>query len=147
MRRPLTPADTTDQAPGRVSRSGRPAYRTAPGARGPGGGPGRPTAAAGPSEGLTAAQVCARARISYRQLDYWCSTGVLQPIAGGGQGPGRRRVFSEQEATRAQLLAEMINQGLSLPSARWYLERGKRARVVVEPLPGMPAPAPAEAAS
>jgi MerR HTH family regulatory protein len=147
MRRPLAAADPTDQAPGAHDRSGRPGYRTAPGARGPGGGPGRPRRAAGRVEGLTSAQVCTRARISYRQLDYWCRTGDLQPIAGGGQGPGCPRVFSEQEATKAQLLAEMINQGLSLPAARWYLERGQRARVVVEPLPGLPAAAPAEAAS
>ena len=52
---------------------------------------------------------------SYRQLDYWCRTGLIpgQPV--GNIGSGRRRRWTEEDIRRARLIylaSQLSNQPL-----------------------------------
>ena len=44
--------------------------------------------------GFHGPQVCGLVGISYRQLDYWARTGLLQPSVVAAKGSGSRRVYS-----------------------------------------------------
>jgi DNA-binding transcriptional MerR regulator len=45
----------------------------------------------GQDTGLTSAQMCRAAGVTYRQLDYWCREGLVRPaVEASGQGSRRR---------------------------------------------------------
>lgn len=51
--------------------------------------------AAGLSGYLTSKQVCERAGITYRQLDYWVRSGYITPAVVIGEGYGGRRYWAK----------------------------------------------------
>lgn len=63
------------------------------------------------------------AGISYRQLDYWVRTGLLE--CEGGEWSGRPRTFHRDEVAVATLLGQLSKLGLS-PSS----EIAQRAAIV-----------------
>lgn len=50
-------------------------------------------------------QICRLAGVSYRQLDYWCRTGLI-PGMEGSPGSGSRRIWDEDQLNRVQHLSE-----------------------------------------
>lgn len=71
-----------------------------------------------PGSWVSATEVQARANISYRQLDYWCSTGYLVPDR-SNPGSGRGRSFSADEAEVACLMGDLVRLGVTpLTAAR-----------------------------
>ena len=44
---------------------------------------------------------CSAAGITYRQLDYWARTGLLQPSIRAARGSGSQRLYSFKDWTRA----------------------------------------------
>jgi DNA-binding transcriptional MerR regulator len=67
-----------------------------------------------PAEHLGAEEILAGARISYRQLDYWLRSGVLQ---NKNPGSGRVRHFSRQEAREILAVADLVRQGVQAKAA------------------------------
>jgi DNA-binding transcriptional MerR regulator len=57
-------------------------------------------------DGLSSAQVCAAAGVTYRQLDYWCRAGLIRPTVAAA-GHGSRRVWSAADVATARRLAEL----------------------------------------
>lgn len=55
-------------------------------------------------------QVCALAGVTYRRLDYWCRTGLLQPPV-PACGSGSQRLFDEREAQIAWTLGRLSSLG------------------------------------
>lgn len=55
-------------------------------------------------------QVCGFAGITYRQLDYWCRTGLLRPEQ-PARGSGSQRGFSLREARIAWTLGQLSSLG------------------------------------
>lgn len=82
---------------------------------------------------FTSTQVCDLTGLSYRQVDYWCRTGLLHPQ--GGIGSGSSRSFSEEEVRNALVAAWMLGQGMPLAKVRDLLARGRMVRLVEVPLP------------
>ena len=87
----------------------------------------------------TAAEVCAQTGCSWRQLDYWCRTGLLpgpdrrrDGKFAGARGDGRR--FAAVEVAAAAAIIEMLEGGVSLRRVREAVARGERLRLVAEPL-------------
>ena len=56
--------------------------------------------------------------ISYRQLDYWDTTGLVRPSIRGAQGKGSRRVYSIQDLVEVRVVSRMLASGVSLPTVR-----------------------------
>lgn len=57
-----------------------------------------------------APQVCALAGVTYRQIDYWCRTGLLRPPV-AARGSGSQRLFDVREAQVAWTLGRLSSLG------------------------------------
>lgn len=67
-------------------------------------------------DGVPAMDLCVRARITYRQLDYWTRTGRLHPNE-DAPGSGNPRTYPASEVAVACLLARIVDAGLSISPA------------------------------
>src|SRR5215467_5758503 len=66
---------------------------------------------------FTAPQFCKAVGITYRQLDYWCRTGVLEPVV-EAQGSGYYRALDRKEAEVATVLTHLRAAGAELEILR-----------------------------
>lgn len=71
---------------------------------------------------VTSAELITRARITYRQLDYWCRTGLLTPIPGSRAGSGTRSHFPYAQLHRAATLQWLLTAGISLQTCRAVID-------------------------
>ncbi len=72
--------------------------------------------------GFHGPQVCGLVGISYRQLDYWARTGLLQPSVAAAKGSGSRRVYSYSDVLELKVIKQLLDSGVSLQSARRAVE-------------------------
>jgi DNA-binding transcriptional MerR regulator len=72
--------------------------------------------------GFHGPQVCDLVGISYRQLDYWARTGLLQPSLANARGSGSRRVYSYSDLLGLKVIKQLLDAGVSLQSARRAVE-------------------------
>lgn len=70
---------------------------------------------------LTSAELVDESGISWRQLDYWSRTGLLQPIH-ATPGSGHLRRFEKHQLLRARLLVELLAAGISLHTCRQVID-------------------------
>lgn len=74
------------------------------------------------SEGFRAPQVCKIVGITYRQLDYWARTGLLEPSISSAHGSGTQRRYSYQDVLGLNVIKELLDAGITLPLARRAIE-------------------------
>src|SRR5580658_10794962 len=72
--------------------------------------------------GFHGPQVCGLVGISYRQLDYWARTGLLQPSVAAARGSGTRRVYSYSDVLDLKVIKQLLDAGVSLRQARRAVE-------------------------
>jgi len=72
--------------------------------------------------GFHGPQVCGLVGITYRQLDYWARTGLLQPSVTAARGSGTRRVYSYSDVLELKVIKQLLDAGVSLQSARRAVE-------------------------
>jgi DNA-binding transcriptional MerR regulator len=72
--------------------------------------------------GFHGPQVCGLVGITYRQLDYWARTGLLQPSVATARGSGTRRVYSYSDVLELKVIKQLLDAGVSLQSARQAVE-------------------------
>jgi DNA-binding transcriptional MerR regulator len=72
--------------------------------------------------GFSGPQVCGLVGISYRQLDYWARTGLLQPSVATAKGSGSRRVYAYSDVLELKVIKQLLDAGVSLQSARRAVE-------------------------
>jgi DNA-binding transcriptional MerR regulator len=72
--------------------------------------------------GYSGPQVCGLVGITYRQLDYWARTGLLQPSVATARGSGSRRVYSYSDVLELKVIKQLLDAGVSLQSARRAVE-------------------------
>ncbi len=72
--------------------------------------------------GFHGPQVCGSVGITYRQLDYWARTGLLQPSVASAKGSGSRRVYSYSDVLELKVIKQLLDAGVSLQSARRAVE-------------------------
>jgi DNA-binding transcriptional MerR regulator len=65
--------------------------------------------------GLTA---CAAANITYRQLDYWARTGLVEPSIRPARGSGSQRLYSFRDILVLRVVKSLLNAGVSLQQIR-----------------------------
>lgn len=81
---------------------------------------------------LTSTEVCRRAGITYRNLDYWTRRGFAHPLI-DARGCGTQRRWTEDEADVIGRMATWRSLGVALELAREMAERG--ARIVYDDAP------------
>ncbi len=69
-------------------------------------------------QGFSGSQVCALVGITYRQLDYWARTGLLEPSLAAARGSGTKRRYSYHDVLELKVIKQLLDAGLSLQRAR-----------------------------
>jgi len=61
---------------------------------------------------------CAAAGITYRQLDYWARTGLVEPTVRSAHGSGTQRLYGFRDILILRIVKRLIDTGVSLPNIR-----------------------------
>jgi len=61
---------------------------------------------------------CAAARISYRQLDYWARTGLVEPSVRPAKGSGSQRLYGFRDILVLRVVKRLLDTGISLQQIR-----------------------------
>jgi DNA-binding transcriptional MerR regulator len=85
--------------------------------------PGNPDAAhgaaAGSAEtGYRGPAVCHAAGITYRQLDYWARTGLVEPSVQTAHGSGSQRLYSFRDILVLKVIRRLLDTGISVQQIR-----------------------------
>ena len=71
---------------------------------------------------VTAPYLAETAGITYRQMDYWTRTGLLESLAVDRKGSGHPRIYSPEQVRRARVIARLVEAGVNLQWIRSHLE-------------------------
>jgi DNA-binding transcriptional MerR regulator len=61
---------------------------------------------------------CSAAGITYRQLDYWARTGLVEPSIRGAAGSGSQRLYSFRDILVLKVVKRLLDTGVSLQNIR-----------------------------
>lgn len=61
---------------------------------------------------------CRAAGITYRQLDYWARTGLVEPTIRGAKGSGSQRLYSFRDILLLKVVKRLLDTGVSLQQIR-----------------------------
>ncbi|MFF3205238.1 MULTISPECIES: MerR family transcriptional regulator [unclassified Streptomyces] len=61
---------------------------------------------------------CAAAGITYRQLDYWARTGLVEPSVRPAHGSGTQRLYSFRDVVVLKIVKRFLDTGVSLQNIR-----------------------------
>ena len=61
---------------------------------------------------------CSAAGITYRQLDYWARTGLVEPSVRAAQGSGSARLYSFRDILVLKVVKRLLDTGISLQQIR-----------------------------
>ena len=75
----------------------------------------RTPATAGPT-------ACKAAGITYRQLDYWARTGLVEPAVRGAAGSGSQRLYGFRDILVLKVVKRLLDTGVSLQQIRSAVE-------------------------
>ncbi|MDR2799063.1 MAG: MerR family transcriptional regulator [Bifidobacteriaceae bacterium] len=74
--------------------------------------------------GYKGPQVCAAVGITFRQLDYWTTTGLVTPSIRVSHGSGVHRLYSFKDIVFIRLIAKITNDlGISLQKVRTAIHK------------------------
>src|SRR5690242_19690342 len=74
--------------------------------------------------------VAARAAgISYRQLDYWARTGLVEPTVRGAAGSGSQRLYGFRDILVLKLVKRLLDTGISLQQIRVAVNQLREAGI------------------
>jgi DNA-binding transcriptional MerR regulator len=61
---------------------------------------------------------CSAAGITYRQLDYWARTGLVEPSVRAAAGSGSQRLYSFRDILTLKIVKRLLDTGISLQQIR-----------------------------
>ncbi len=61
---------------------------------------------------------CKAVGITYRQLDYWARTGLVEPSIRSASGSGTQRLYAFRDILILRIVKRLIDAGVSLPNIR-----------------------------
>lgn len=61
---------------------------------------------------------CAAAGITYRQLDYWARTGLVEPSVRAASGSGSQRLYGFRDILVLRVVKRLLDTGISLQQIR-----------------------------
>ena len=68
--------------------------------------------------GYRGPQACKAAGITYRQLDYWARTGLIEPTVRGATGSGTQRLYGFRDILLLKVIKRLLDAGISLQQIR-----------------------------
>jgi DNA-binding transcriptional MerR regulator len=74
--------------------------------------------AGGPPIGYRGPTACTVAGITYRQLDYWARTGLVEPTIRPAAGSGSQRLYSFRDILLLKVVKRLLDTGVSLQNIR-----------------------------
>ncbi|HRW40083.1 MAG TPA: MerR family transcriptional regulator [Microthrixaceae bacterium] len=69
-------------------------------------------------EGYRGPTACAAAGITYRQLDYWARTGLVEPSIRSATGSGTQRLYGFRDILVLKVVKRLLDTGVSLQQIR-----------------------------
>jgi DNA-binding transcriptional MerR regulator len=69
-------------------------------------------------QGFSGPKVSNIVGITYRQLDYWATKGIVTPSIANAKGSGSRRRYSFQDLVELRVIKKLLDAGISLPKIR-----------------------------
>ena len=87
----------------------------------------------GSTDGFRAPEACRVVGISYRQLDYWARTGLLEPSLQGAGGSGTLRLYSFTDLVELRVVKRLRDTGIGLAKIRKAIEWLRAERVAGRP--------------
>ncbi|MPZ72936.1 MAG: MerR family transcriptional regulator [Nitriliruptorales bacterium] len=66
--------------------------------------------------------VCKIVGITYRQLDYWTTTGLITPSVRNAEGSGSQRLYAFDDIVQLKVIKSLLDAGVSLQRIRAALE-------------------------
>lgn len=66
--------------------------------------------------------VCKLVGITYRQLDYWATTGLVEPSVRDAVGSGSQRLYSFEDIVALKVIKRLLDVGVSLQRIRRAIE-------------------------
>ena len=70
------------------------------------------------SVGYRSTVACTAAGITYRQLDYWARTGLVEPSVRDATGSGMQRLYSFRDILVLKVVKRLLDTGVSLQNIR-----------------------------
>ncbi|MCQ4046301.1 MerR family transcriptional regulator [Streptantibioticus rubrisoli] len=70
------------------------------------------------SVGYRGPTACAAAGITYRQLDYWARTGLVEPSIRPAYGSGTQRLYSFRDVVVLKIVKRLLDTGVALQNIR-----------------------------
>ncbi|WP_419717521.1 MerR family transcriptional regulator [Gordonia malaquae] len=80
------------------------------------------TVARSSSHGFRIPAVQATTGVTYRQLDYWARTHVVEPSIQAAAGSGTKRLYSFTDIVHVKIVKRLLDTGISLQSIRRALD-------------------------
>ena len=74
------------------------------------------------TEGYRGPAVCKIVGITYRQLDYWARTGLVNPSVRQAEGSGTQRLYSFDDIVQLRVVKRLVDTGVSLQRVRVAIE-------------------------
>ena len=68
--------------------------------------------------GYRGTTACHAAGITYRQLDYWARTGLVEPTVRGATGSGTQRLYGFRDILLLKVIKRLLDAGISLQQIR-----------------------------
>jgi DNA-binding transcriptional MerR regulator len=65
---------------------------------------------------------CTAAGITYRQLDYWTTTGLVTPSVRAAEGSGSQRLYAFEDIVLLKVIKRLLDTGVSLQRIRTAIE-------------------------
>ena len=81
--------------------------------------------------GYRGATACSAAGITYRQLDYWARTGLVEPSIRSAEGSGTQRLYGFRDILVLKIVKRLLDAGVSLQNIRTAVDH-LRGRGVTE---------------
>ena len=72
---------------------------------------------------------CSAAGITYRQLDYWARTGLVEPSVRTAHGSGSQRLYSFRDILVLKVIKRLLDTGVSLANIRSAVEHLRESGV------------------
>jgi DNA-binding transcriptional MerR regulator len=74
------------------------------------------------ARGYRGPNVCKIVGITYRQLDYWATTGLVKPSVRDAEGSGSQRLYSFDDIVMLRIVKRLLDTGVSLQRIRAAVE-------------------------
>lgn len=68
--------------------------------------------------GFRGPTACQAAGVTYRQLDYWARTGLVEPSVRAATGSGTQRLYSFRDMLLLKIIKRLLDAGVSLQQIR-----------------------------